>query len=411
MYDGVRSRRRRRISWPRGLSIVFGCASLSLVLVPLSVGGSAGASYPPIPAGNINIGLSESLSGNYAPDGLTDEHNIENAYKIFAKDFGASVDGHKIVLNVIDDAGDITTAANVARQFVSDDVAAVLNASANPSAAQEQVPVWEKAHVPMLLNNTPQDQFTDAKAYPYLFNVLSSNDETASSMAQWIARKHLTRIGVMTDGTAASNQVISDMVKHLKTAEPKAKIVHEVSVTPGAVDVSTQLTQLRADNPDLLYIGISYGFGSVWQDLQTAGWSPTILTNEGAFFDGYTALGPLSGTTYSTCADGIENGEVLPSDVVASINSDIQADGNLADQLIFVQVNMDSLLIIKAAIEKYHSTAPAAIKAALESFHDNSFYWKQWVYRFSASNHFGFTGERVCNMAPLGQYRIPVINS
>ena len=83
--------------------------------------------------------------------------------------------------------------------------------------------------------------------------------------------------------------------------------------------------------------------------------------------------------------------------MVDAINSDIQADGDLADQLIFVQVNMDSLLIIKAAIAKYHSTAPAAIEAALESFHDNLFFWKQWVYRFTPSNHFGFTGERVCN--------------
>jgi ABC-type branched-subunit amino acid transport system substrate-binding protein len=394
----------------RVIGLAAGCISICVGLLP-ATSSEAASSYPAIPKGNITVGLSESLSGNYAPDGLTDEHNIENAYKIVAQDFGVSVDGHKIVLDFQNDGSDITTAVDVAQQFVSNHVAAVLNASSDSSAAEQQVPVWNKAHLPMLLNNTPQDQYTNAKAYPYLFNVLPSNTETALSMAQWIAAKHLTKIAVMTDGTSASNQVISDLKARLEKADPKAKVVGEATVTPGAVDVSTQLDQLKATNPDLLYLGIGYGFGSVWNDLQTLGWTPTILTNEGAFFDGYTALGSLGPTTFSTCADGLKSGETLPSDVVDAINSDIKADGNLADQLIFVQVNMDSLLIIKAAIAKYHSTAPAAIKAALESFHDNSFFWKQWVYRFTSSNHFGFTGERVCDMSPLGQYRIPVIDN
>ena len=182
-----------------------------------------------------------------------------------------SVDGHKIVLDFENDGSDITTVVDVAQQFVSNHVAAVLNASSDSSAAEQQVPVWSKAHLPMLLNNTPQDQYTNAKAYPYLFNVLPSNTETALSMAQWIAAKHLTKIAVMTDGTSASNQVISDLKARLEKDDPKAKVVGEATVTPGAVDVSTQLDRLKATDPDLLYLGIGYGFGSVWNDLQTLG--------------------------------------------------------------------------------------------------------------------------------------------
>ena len=75
--------------------------------------------------------------------------------------------------------------------------------------------------------------------------------------------------------------------------------------------------------------------------------------------------------------------------------------GTSVNYLTYIASDSVPVEIMAAAIEKYHSTDPSAIKKAIEGIHDQSFIGIQ--YNFSPTNHFGLTGRygpAVCAMGP-----------
>jgi hypothetical protein len=108
--------------------------------------------------------------------------------------------------------------------------------------------------------------------------------------------------------------------------------------------------------------------------------------------------------------------QTRPAGVVSLMN---QYEGVTADSSVnyldFLQSGVVELEIFKYAIEKYDSIAPNAIKAAMEAIHGKSF--EGITYDFSASNHYGLTGQyaaAVCKMGKPyagGKANIPVKSS
>ena len=71
--------------------------------------------------------------------------------------------------------------------------------------------------------------------------------------------------------------------------------------------------------------------------------------------------------------------------------------------------------ILKAAIEKYHSVDPDAIKQAIESMGPRTFFGA-FQYDYTPTNHFGMNGDlgpNICNMSGFvdGKYMIPTLAS
>jgi ABC-type branched-subunit amino acid transport system substrate-binding protein len=182
------------------------------------------------------------------------------------------------------------------------------------------------------------------------------------------------------------------------------------------VVVSTQIAQVKAANPDLLIVNVGFGYGPIWQAIQSAGWSPKILTSAGAWYDGFSAMGALASTSvapYTEC--------VTPNHPAFTHEQTTLMDGyagifgaSSVNYLTFVSTDNVPLELLKYAIEKYHSVDPNAIKQALEGIHNQDFLGL--TYDITPTNHFGLTGvygANTCTMSPFsdGPYRVPFVAS
>ena len=413
-------------------AIALGCALLATSCGSSSkkpsnnaTASSAGASatgsntqFPPIPAGPIKIGLSLSLSGPLAQYGIFAQKAFTQVtLKFFNQMHPDGIDGHPVTLDMQNDAGDATTSVNVINQMIADKVAAVIHVSDIPADEALQMSLLAKAKVPALTFKG-DDKYADVTKYPYAFSDLASTAELGDAAAKWIAAHPVyKKIAVLTDNVPAQQQTIDDIITPLKTLAPDVSVVKTVSITPGAVDVSTPLAQLRAANPDLVMLMVSEGFGPIWDGFHAAGWAPTILTS-GGFYDGYTSMGDLATKAYTPATDCVLANHAPYSKTVTDLmDGYVAAVGNASpNMLIYIHTDSIQLELLKYAIEKYHSTDPNAIKQALESIHNQSFIDPIFTYNFSPTNHYGITGDlgaHVCVMSPLidGPYRMPTITS
>lgn len=376
------------------------------------------SAYPPIPDGPIKLGVSAPLTGaNAAFGGAVKKAFEEVTLTKFNEFHPEGIDGHPVEIVVLDDGSDVTKAVNVANQFVSDEVVAMVTLSYNPAATLQQIAIFNEAKIPMLANRGDKD-LTDTSKWPYFFGVNPSNPQLEAATAQWIAaHPEIETIGVLTDNSPSNVELRDGILAALETAAPSVTVAETASVSPGAVDVSTAVAQLKDADPDLLYVNLGYAYGPVWQALAAADWSPKVLTSAGAWYDGFDAMGDLAPdavTAYYTC---VEDGhEPFSPELTGLMDTYATVFGTTSiNYLTFVSSDSIPLELLKVAIETNHSTDPDAIKDALESMGSTTFFGAL-TYEYSTDNHHGITGDlgaAVCSMAPFsdGDYRIPFVAS
>ena len=406
-------------------TVMVGTAVLAVCASGLIVSSTSGAStskltpkskYPPIPAGPIKLGVSLALSGPDAQNGELTKTLLTNNFKYVFKYFGTKVDGHRLVLDFQNDQGSVTTGASVAEQFVADKVPIVLDTSVDPSVAPIQINILNKAHVITMNDAYGAPVYANTKTYPYLFDTAYNYAEVGTSGAAWLAKnKQYNKIAVLTDGGAIPEdaQITSALLNDVKAKDPGAKVVKEVDVSPSSIDLSAPLAQLRAAHPNLLLVMLYYDFGPVYSALQTMGWKPPILSTGNLFYSSYSAL-PKGEKTFVMTVDCASSAhETFPGPLEALMKSDAKL-APLPNQMIDVQVNGEVILLLKWAILKYDSVSPAALKKALETIgHHNGFFFHQWKWSFTPSDHAGFSGTwgpAVCNGSQLdyGNLLIPL---
>jgi ABC-type branched-subunit amino acid transport system substrate-binding protein len=386
-------------------------AVTSLLVVAIGAGtastlgssASASSGYPPIPSGPITFEVSADLSGVAAAYGATTKAAFQNVtLQAFDATHPNGIDGHKVIIKIQNDASDVTGAVQAADQMVADKAAGVVTVSQSPAAQSQQLAVLTKAKVPVVSTLTGS-QYADTSKYPYAFSPGGSVEQEGAVAAKWMATTNVKRVAVLTDGLPQDTDAVNQILAGMKRYAPNAKVVQSVTIPSGSVDDSAAITKAKAANPDLLLVYLGVGFGPVWQAMQSASWSPTILSSAGAWYDGFDAMGSLTGKAfapYVDCAD-------TPTQAFTAEQQDLFAKysavtgATSTNYLTYIASDSVPVEIMAAAIEKYHSTDPNAIKKAIEEMRDQSFIGIQ--YSFSPSNHFGLTGQygpAVCAMGP-----------
>jgi ABC-type branched-subunit amino acid transport system substrate-binding protein len=375
---------------------------------------AAPSKYPPIPAGPITFGVSAPLTGPQAAfGGAVQKAFNEVTLKQFNLTHPNGIDGHPLKVEVLDDGSDVTKAVNVANQFVSEKVAAMITLTYNPAATPQQIAIFNKNKIPMFAARGDKD-LTDTSKWPYFFGISPSNPQEEDVTAKWIAaHPEIKTIGVLTDNTPTNTELLNGLTDALKTAAPTVKVVQTSAVTPGAVDVSTQIAQLKSANPDLLYVNLGFAFGPVWQAIKAANWNPKILTSAGAWYDGFDAMGDLATNAvaaYYTCVK--TNHPPFTKQLTDLMDAYATVFGTTSiNYLTYVSSDSVPLELFAAAAEKTHSIDPDAITSAITGAGMQTFYGAL-QYNYSSTNHFGITGDlgaATCKMSPFsdGAYRIP----
>ncbi|HWF23603.1 MAG TPA: ABC transporter substrate-binding protein [Acidimicrobiales bacterium] len=372
-----------------------------VVALPSSAGASSG--YPPIPKGPITLEVSADLSGAAAAYGQTTKEAFQNVtLQAFNAAHPNGIDGHKVIIKLQNDASDVTGAVQAANQMVADKAAGVVTVSQSPAAQSQQLAVLTKAKMPVVSTLTGS-QYADTTKYPYAFSPGGSVQQEGSVAAKWMSTRNVKRVAVLTDGLPQDTDAVNQIEAGMKQYAPKAKVVQSVTIPSGSVDDSAAIAKAKAADPDLLVVYLGVGYGPVWQAMQSASWSPTILSSAGAWYDGFDAMGSLTAKAYAPYVDCADS----PSQTFTTEQQDLFAKysavtgGTSVNYLTYIASDSVPVEIMAAAIEKYHSTDPSAIKKAIEGIHDQSFIGIQ--YTFSPTNHFGLTGQygpAVCAMGP-----------
>jgi ABC-type branched-subunit amino acid transport system substrate-binding protein len=373
--------------------------------------------YPPIPAGPIKFGISVPLSGAQAVYGIPPKMAFE---QVTLSTFNAAhpdgIDGHPIQFDILDDASDVTKAVQVATQFSADKVAAVVTATYNPQAAPQQLATLNKEKIPVLAQQG-DDSYTDTSKWPYFFGMGASNQQVGEAAAKYIAgHPAIQKVSVLSDNSPGEVQIQTGMANALKTSAPNV-VTKTVTIVPGAVDVSTAVAQLKASNPDLLVILVSFGYAAIWQGINGAGWNPNIMVGAGAFYDAFTGMGNLVNNAVVITTHCTTPGHPpFPKALTDPMDGYVRVFGTTSvNYILYDTSNNGPLELLKQAIEKNHSIDPDAIKQGLESLGNVSLFGLI-DYNFTSTNHFGLNGAygtNVCKMTGFsdGKYRVPVIAS
>ena len=372
----------------------------------MAVSGStgAGASYPPIPPGPIVVGATTPLSGATASFGESTEESFNGVtMKAFNAEFPNGIDGHPVKLVFLDDQGTVTGGVQTAEQLVSDKVAAVITLSYDPEATAQQAVIINKNHIPIIAG-LAGNQYANAKQWPYYFGIEASLRHEGAATVKWIDNSGFKRVAVLDDGLQETNDVLADLRSSLKSEHSKAKIVTVQTIQPASVEVAPQITAIKASNPDVVYIDAGEAYGPIWQTMITEGMTSTpILASAGAWYDAFSAMGPLAANAYAVydnCA--ASTSETWPANVETLMDQYNAATfGYSTNYLTYVGTDTVPLLLLKYAVEKEHSVSPAAISAGLLSIHNKVFDGVDINY--TPTDHSGLAGQNagaVCKMAP-----------
>lgn len=388
-------------------SALVALSCVALVATACSSGGSSsGPSKNNIPGGPIKIGAIYSLSGNFAAFGPAQEATGQAAVDQINADGGIA--GHQLILDVKDDKSTPDGAVAAAQALVSDNVAMVAYIGTSPNSLQAG-PVVDKAKIPVITLLTDAT-FEDGSKWPYIYNDYSDSKQGVYPYAPFLKSKGVTKVVSINDTTPASAAFSGYADDAVKAAG--IQVLKSVSFDPTAVDLTTQVQQLKAAGTGWLLANNVVGFGPLYNALRAVGWRPNILETTAAYYDSSGALGNFAPTTWAGCNVGSTPGKELPANVTKVL---ARATAKLGhphpDLLVGAASAYDALLQFKYAVEKAGSIKGPDVIKGLDTTRNRSFSNPDWTYTYTASNHLGWiaSNNHICTVTPLDKYGTPTI--
>ena len=384
--------------------VALSCVTLGATAC--STGASAAGQSTGIPAGPIKIGAIYSLSGSFAAFAATSEATGAAAIAQINADGG--IDGHKLVLVVENDQSTPTGAVTAAEALVADKVAMVADLGISPDTLQA-APVFNKAKIPAITLLTDAT-FEDGTTWPYIFDDYPDTEQGVYPYVPFLKSKGATSVVSINDTTPASVSFAADSDAAVKAAG--IPVLKSVSFDPTAVDLTTQVQELKATGSDWLLANNVVGFVPLYNALNAVGWHPNILETTSAYYDGASALGDLASTTYAACNVGATPGSTLPANLTKVLAAATAKLGATApDLLTGMTSDYDGLLQFKYAAEKADSISGPAVIKVLNTIKNQSFSDPDWAYTYTATDHLGWitSDDHICTVSPLGQYGTPTI--
>ncbi|MCX8007110.1 MAG: ABC transporter substrate-binding protein [Coriobacteriia bacterium] len=190
------------------------------------------------------IGVVVSLTGTYAGLGTPEKQAMEMERDRINAEGG--VNGHPIELIFEDDATDPAKAAAAATKLIDQDgVIAIIGATgtAQTMAMRSEIQRAGVPQVSMAGGSVITDQFD-----PLVFQTPWPNRVVVPFVLKAIAKKGYTKIALISDTGGFGKDGHDIIVKEAPAAG--ITIVADETFNPGDTDVSSQLTKIRAANPD-----------------------------------------------------------------------------------------------------------------------------------------------------------------
>lgn len=246
---------------------------------------SAGGGGRPMPTAStvkaegdtIKIGIVGSLSGEQKPWG---DDSVAGA-KMAVEEFNAAggVNGKKVELLVGDSASKAESAKSAAEKLLSDGVVAIVGEVASGHTIQIAKSAFQK-NVPVVAIGATRTDLTNEGAN--VFRVCYTDDFQGPVMAKFAYDKlGLRKVALMTDNKQPYSQGLSKSFAD-KFTQLGGTIVGEQKYETGQTQFSGQLTELKATNPDGIFMsGYFTEVGPIAQQARQAGITAKLLGGDG----------------------------------------------------------------------------------------------------------------------------------
>jgi branched-chain amino acid transport system substrate-binding protein len=319
----------------------------------------------PTPAGGdvIKIGVYGDTSGATSSFGQSTRNGIELAFEEI--NAAGGVNGKKLEMVFADDQGTPEKAKTVIQKLISQDkVVAVLGevASSNSLAA---APVAQEAKIPMITPSSTNPKVTEVG--DYISRVCFIDPFQGSVMAKFAANT----LGAKTAAILGDNS--SDYSKGLtqffeqEFTKLGGRVITKQTYAQRDQDFKAQLTQMRDQKPDVIYIPGYYGeVGIIAKQARELGMNQPLLGGDG--WDS-PELWKLGGAALNPAYISNHYSADNPAPEIQNFVKAYQAKFNVAPDSL-AALAYDSAKVLADAIKRAGGTDSAKLKDAINSTKD-----------------------------------------
>ncbi len=250
-----------------------GCANkTSSTVNGISSGGGTPA------AGSIMIGEYGSLTGDKSTFG----HSTDNGVELAVKGINAAggVNGHPLAVDVQDDAGTPDGASSVVKKIITSDKPTAVIGEVASTLSIQAAPICNSAKVPMISPSSTNPKVTQLG--PYIFRVCFIDPFQGTAAAKFaLGTLHAKKAAILTD---AGNDYSIGLTKFFTQSfiQGGGQVVISQNYGKDDVDFTSQLTQIKADAPDVLYVPGYYGqVGPIAKQARAIGLTVPLLGGDG----------------------------------------------------------------------------------------------------------------------------------
>ena len=248
-------------------------------LAALVLAGFFAALSPAHAAGEVKIGLSAPLTGDWAEYGADFKRSVSMVFDRVNKEGG--INGKKIVLEIADSRGDAKEAVLIAEKFVADSAIVAQIGDFSSSCTMAAAPVYEQAKMVQISPTASHQDWT--KKGEFMFRVVATQGYEGPYNARWavkdLGKKKIATVYINNDWGVDANKYFTQEAKALG-----AEIVAEEAFTPGEKDFSAIITKLKRLNPDLVYLPTFYAdFSAIMNQADRVHYKPAVMANSSLF--------------------------------------------------------------------------------------------------------------------------------
>jgi len=327
--------------------VVAGCGS--------SGSGSGGSSSAPAP---FKVGVAGPMTGQYATYGAS--HKAGAQIALDELNAAGGVNGAKASMAIGDDLGDPQQAVLVAQGFIDDKNIVVVDGHMFSGATIAAAAKYQAAGLPMISPSATNPDITSLGSY--IWRICMTDAVQGAGLAKYsVSTLGKKNIAVIYDNSDYGRGLADAYVKGVQAAG--AKIVAQQQYATGDTDFSSQLTKIKAANPDLLFMSGYYPEGAkIAQQARQLGMTVQMLGSDGYASDQLPKLGgaAVEGMLVSTFFDYTKKDPAVQKFVAA-----YKAKYNGANPDWFAANSYDVIMLAAQAAKNAGSNSRSAINDAL----------------------------------------------
>ena len=201
----------------------------------------------------VKIGLIVPMTGGQASTGK----QIDNAIKLYQKQFGSTVAGKKIEIILKDDAALPDNTKRLAQELIVNDKVSFIAGFGVTPAALAAAPLATQAKVPLIVMAAGTSIITERS--PYIVRTSFTLAQSSTIIGDWAAQNGIKKVATLTSDYAPGNDALNFFKANF--TKGGGTIVEEVKVPLANPDFAPFLQRMKDSKPDAVFVFVPAGQG------------------------------------------------------------------------------------------------------------------------------------------------------